>query len=123
MYPRIYAGAPIERIHSMRDFDQEIVARYGAFMDADDYYTSVASSKYAGTLRVPTLIVHAGDDPFIRFLPETRDALVANPWVTYLETQHGGHCAFLARATAAGDDGRWAEAMLLNFLTRRGPET
>ncbi len=120
MYPRIYADAALERIRSMRDFDQEIVARYGGFADADDYYYSVASSKYAGALRVPTLIVHAGDDPFIRFLPETRAALIANPWVTYLETQHGGHCAFLATAAAAGDDGRWAEATLLRFLLQSG---
>lgn len=116
MYPKIYADAPVDRIRSMRAFDQEIVARYGGFADADDYYYSVASSKYAGTLRVPALIVHASDDPFIRFLPETRDALVANPWVTYLETRHGGHCAFLAPATAGGDDGRWAEATLMQFL-------
>ena len=116
MYPKIYADAPVDRIRSMRAFDQEIVARYGGFADADDYYYTVASSKYASALRVPTLIVHASDDPFIRFLPETRNTLVANPWVTYLETQHGGHCAFLAPATAVGDDGRWAEATLLRFL-------
>jgi uncharacterized protein len=115
MYPRIYAGAAVERIRSMRDFDGEIVARYGGFADADDYYYSVASSKYAAVLRVPTLIVHSLDDPFIRMLPETRAALLANPRVTLVETQRGGHCAFLAPVTA-GDDGRWAEAMLLGFL-------
>ena len=59
---------------------------------------------------MPTLIVHADDDPFIRFLPETHDALAANPWVTYIETRHGGHCAFLAPPNAAtGYDGYWAE--------------
>jgi predicted alpha/beta-fold hydrolase len=116
MYPRIYADAQVERIRSMRDFDEYIVARYGGFADADDYYYSVASSKYAGALRVPTLVIHSEDDPFIRLLPETRTALIENPWVTFIETQHGGHCAFLAPATAAGDDGRWAEATLLRFL-------
>ncbi len=116
MYPRIYADAQMDRIHSMRDFDEYIVARYGGFASADDYYYSVASSKYAGTLRVPALVVHSADDPFIRFLPETSAALVANPWVTFIETQHGGHCAFIAPATAVGDDGRWAEATLLRFL-------
>ncbi|MFP5230953.1 MAG: YheT family hydrolase, partial [Acidobacteriota bacterium] len=116
LYPRIYGDARLAQIRSMRDFDQEIVARYGGFADADDYYYAVASSKYAASLSVPTLILHAEDDPFIRFLPQTRDALIANPWVTWLETQHGGHCAFLAPATT--DDGRWAEATLLQFLLR-----
>lgn len=117
LFPRIYADAAVERIRSMRDFDDAIVARYGGFADADDYYAKVASSKYAGALRVPTLIVHALDDPFIRFLPETRDALMANPHVTYIETECGGHCAFLA-SSKAGDDGRWAEKTLLEFLMR-----
>jgi len=117
MYPRIYKDAQVERIRSIRDFDHQIVARYGGFADADDYYASVASSKYAGVLRVPTLIVHALDDPFIRFLPSTREELIANPHVTYIETERGGHCAFLAPASV-GDDGRWAEKTLLRFLTR-----
>jgi predicted alpha/beta-fold hydrolase len=116
LFPAIYADAPVDRIHTMRGFDHEIVARYGGFRDADDYYYSVASSKYAGALRLPTLIVHALDDPFIRMLPETRGALIENPQVTFVETQHGGHCAFLAAAKA--DDGRWAERMLLEFLMR-----
>jgi predicted alpha/beta-fold hydrolase len=119
MYPRIYGDAQLERIRSMRDFDEYIVARYGGFASADDYYQRVASSKYARSLRIPTLIVHSTDDPFIRFLPETVAALIENPWVTFIETQFGGHCAFLAPA-AAGDDGRWAEATLLRFLLR-GP--
>lgn len=117
MYPRIYANAAVDAIGTMRDFDQEIVARYGGFRDADDYYYSVASSQYAADLRIPTLIVHSADDPFIRMLPETRAALIANPWVTLIETQHGGHCAFLA--AEKNGDGRWAERMLLSFLLER----
>jgi predicted alpha/beta-fold hydrolase len=116
MYPRIYGDARLHRIHSLRDFDDEIVARYGGFRDADDYYAKVASSAQASALRVPTLIVHALDDPFIRMLPSTRETLLANPHVTLLETRHGGHCAFLAPATEASDDGRWAEKTLLGFL-------
>lgn len=114
MYPRIYAEARVDAIRSMRDFDGEIVARYGGFRDADDYYSSVASSQYAGALAVPTLIVHSVDDPFIRMLPATRERLLGNPQVTFLETQHGGHCAFLAAGNDG--DGRWAEKTLLGFL-------
>lgn len=114
MYPAIYADAAVGRIHSMRDFDQEIVARYGGFRDADDYYYSVASSKVADDLRIPTLILHALDDPFIRMLPQTREALLANPHVTLLETQYGGHCAFLA--PAENGEGHWAEKTLFGFL-------
>lgn len=116
MYPRIYADAQVEKIRSLRGFDQHIVARYGGFADADDYYYSVASSQYAANLRVPTLILHSLDDPFIRMLPATRTLLIDNPQVTFIETRHGGHCAFLAPAN--GYDGYWAEHTLLGFLQR-----
>lgn len=122
LYPRIYADASVDRIRSMRDFDQEIVARYGNFRDADDYYYSVASSQYAAALRVPTLILHSLDDPFIRMLPETRATLLRNPNVTLVETRHGGHCAFLAPTPAGTTDGYWAEQTLLRFLIGFGTE-
>jgi uncharacterized protein len=115
LFPRIYSTDSFDSIRSMRDFDQQIVARYGHFRDADDYYHSVASSQFASSFRTPTLLVHSLDDPFIRMLPETRAALIANPHVTYIETQHGGHCAFLSPADA-NDDGYWAEKTLLGFL-------
>lgn len=115
LYPAIYGDAEVEQIDSMRAFDDHIVARYGGFASADDYYEKVASSRFASRLNVPTLILHSLDDPFIRLLPTTRDALIANPHVNYVETERGGHCAFLA-AAGNGDDGRWAEKTLLGFL-------
>jgi uncharacterized protein len=117
LYPCIYGDAAVGQIRSMRDFDDQIVARYGGFSNADDYYCRVASSRFAGELRVPTLILHALDDPFIRMLPVTRAALLGNPRVTLVETRHGGHCAFLASAGKGTGDGRWAEQTLLGFLS------
>ena len=122
LYPRIYGDAEVGKIRSMRDFDEQIVARYGGFRNADDYYWSVASSRVAGELRVPTLILHALDDPFIRMLAETRAALAANPRVTLVETRHGGHCAFLAAAGNGSSDGRWAEQTLAGFLSGFAPQ-
>jgi uncharacterized protein len=113
-FPKIYSGAELAKITSMRLFDEHIVARYGDFRDADDYYTRVASSHYAGSFSLPTLIVHSLDDPFIVMLAETRAALLKNPHITFVETQHGGHCAFLS--PAQGSDGYWAEKTLLGFL-------
>ena len=126
LFPRLYQPALSIPLRTMRDFDQHIVARYGNFRDADDYYTSVASSQYASAFSVPTLILHSLDDPFIRMLPSTRTALIANPHVTFIETQRGGHCAYLTnpdpsanRATTVSPrDGYWAEHLLLDYLLR-----
>ena len=114
LFPKLYSAEGLEKIRSMRLFDEHIVARYGNFRDADDYYYSVASANFARSFSLPTLIVHSLDDPFIVMLPETRAALLENPHVTYVETQHGGHCAFLSPALS--DDGYWAEKTLLGFM-------
>ena len=126
LFPALYASlAPqgvYERIRTMRDFDGEIVARFGSFADADDYYERVRCSRYADRFQIPTLILHADDDPFIRLLPATRQALRSNPAVDYVETAHGGHCAFLAQPDEAGQD-RWAEETLARWLAfRAGPQ-
>ncbi len=124
LFPRLYQPVLGIPLRSLREFDQHIVARFGNFRDADDYYTTVASSRYASTFRVPTLILHSLDDPFIRMLHSTRAALAANAHVTFIETRRGGHCAFLTdpdpaanRATRVSpQDGYWAEHLLLDFL-------
>jgi uncharacterized protein len=115
LFPDIYGSAEISKIRTLRLFDEHIVARYGGFAGADDYYYSVASSQYAHRLSVPTLILHSADDPFIRLLPSTRETLIVNPNVTYVETQRGGHCAFL-ESPGPSYDGRWAEKTLMGYL-------
>ena len=65
---------------------------------------------------MPSLLIHDMDDPFIRILPETRAKLAANPHITFIETAHGGHCAFLA--PASGYDGRWAEREIVEFVKK-----
>jgi len=114
LYPGLYSADGLNKIRTMRQFDEQVVARYGGFTGADDYYRSVASSNWAQNITVPTLILHALDDPFIRMTPETRGKLFANGCVRLVETRHGGHCAFLS--PEPGDAGFWAERTLLDFL-------
>ncbi len=114
LFPQIYSTVGLDRISTLRQFDDKITARYSGFTGADDYYYRASSTRVAPQITVPTLILHALDDPFIRMLPSTRAALLANRRVKLVETAHGGHCAFLA--PAAGYDGYWAEKLLLDFL-------
>jgi predicted alpha/beta-fold hydrolase len=100
---------------SIRDFDNHVTAPHCHFRDAEHYYESASSSRVVDKISLPTLIIHASDDPFIRVRPETRAKVVANPNITYVETEHGGHCGFLADARD-GFDGRWAEQQIVIFL-------
>jgi hypothetical protein len=115
LFPGIYASRKsIGPVRSIREFDNKIVARYWGFHDADDYYDLAAAARVVDQIAVPTLTLHAQDDPFIRLLPETRARLRANPHVTFIETLHGGHCAYLSRDP--GNETHWAEATVMRFL-------
>lgn len=116
LYPDRYDTSYLRGVRSLRQFDDQITARYCGFRDAEDYYTRAASAQFLHRIAVPTLVVHADDDPFIRVSPETRRKLLENPHITYIETAHGGHCAFLA--DPKGYDGRWAERQAIAFVQR-----
>ena len=116
LYPERYDVRHLRGMRSLRDFDDQITARYSGFRDAQDYYTRAAAARVVDGIAVPTLILHSLDDPFIRVSPQTREKLLRNSNITYIETAHGGHCAFLADAN--GYDGRWAERQGISFLQR-----
>jgi predicted alpha/beta-fold hydrolase len=65
-------------------------------------------------ITVPALVILAENDPFIRLLPESRERILANPHIDFIEPRHGGHCAFLSRRSA--DGAHWAEAMVVRYL-------
>src|SRR5437016_236821 len=116
LFPDIYRELK-RRPRSIREFDEIITAPYCGFTGADDYYYRAAAARVVNKIAVSALVIHAKDDPFIRILPETREKLQANPQVTLIEPDHGGHCAFLAQPN--GYDGRWAERSVVNFFKQQ----
>lgn len=128
LFPAIYSNDKVDSVRSVREFDDKITARYSGFSGADDYYYRASSARVVDRISIPTLVLHALDDPFIRMMPETQDALNLNPAVTLVETAHGGHCAFLARKTLRNrahshesidppkNSRHWAEETLVRFL-------
>jgi predicted alpha/beta-fold hydrolase len=115
LFPGMYVTpAEIGSVRSIREFDGKIVARYCNFRDADDYYFRAASARVIDRIAVPTLVLCAQDDPFIRLFPETRERLQANPHIQFVETRHGGHCAYLSNDP--GEEIHWAEAGVIRYL-------
>jgi uncharacterized protein len=114
LFPGKYDVKLLSKAYSIRDFDEYVTARYMGFESAEDYYTKASSSRVLDRIAIPTLVIHADDDPFIKLSPETIAKLKANPNIRFIYTQHGGHCAFLAEPN--GYDGRWAEKQIVEFL-------
>ena len=114
LFPGQFDLSRLRKVATLRDFDDKITAYYCGFTGADDYYARAAAALVLDRIAVPTLILHAANDPFIRILPESRRKILANPNITFVETEDGGHCSFLADPD--GDDGHWAERQILGFL-------
>jgi hypothetical protein len=81
LYPGLYSADGLDKIRTFRQFDDQIVARYGGFADAEDYYRRVASSNWVQDITVPTLILHALDDPLSASLP--RPAAISSPTAAF----------------------------------------
>jgi predicted alpha/beta-fold hydrolase len=116
LFPEAFRRPSCRALRSIRDFDDEVTARYCGFSGAEDYYRRASASPLVPRIAVPTLVIHAKDDPFVRILPETRTALEENTKVQFVETEHGGHCAFVG--DDRGDDGRWAERQIVEFFAK-----
>nr|WP_257025557.1 alpha/beta fold hydrolase [Edaphobacter lichenicola] len=117
LFPHVYDPNLAIGVRSLRELDDRITALYSGFAGAEDYYYRAAAARVIDQIAVPTLILHALDDPFVRITDESCSRLEANPNIRLITTHHGGHCAFLAQPDAdTGYDGYWAEHTLLRFL-------
>jgi predicted alpha/beta-fold hydrolase len=119
LFPGRFDLSRLKKLASLRDFDDRVTAYYCGFSGAQDYYTRSAAANVIDRVSVPAFILNAANDPFIRILPETRKKIAANPHITFVETEDGGHCSFLASPN--GYDGRWAERQIMKFLTSLNP--
>ena len=92
------------------------MAPHFGFANANDYYAQASSRPLIGRIRVPTLIIHARDDPFIPFEPLLDPSIISNPYVLLLATARGGHVAFVS--SSPGEERFWAENRLVDFFTQ-----
>src|SRR5690606_21886363 len=68
-------------------------------------------------LRIPTLLLHAEDDPFLPTPALPRDAIARNPFLVPVITPRGGHVGFIGGPPWAPRF--WAEAEAARFLAAR----
>lgn len=97
-----------------RSFDERVTAPLHGFASAEDYYSRSSSRQYLRHIGVPTLIVHAADDPFLdpRGIPSAPELGAA---VTLELAERGGHVGFVAT-----EDG-WLERRIVDFVASSSP--
>lgn len=94
------ADAPVHpsellSVHTISEFDNIYTAPLHGFKDAVEYYTEASSRQYLSSVQVPTLILHAKDDPFMSedVIPQSHEL---SPCVKLELTELGGHVGFVS---------------------------
>jgi predicted alpha/beta-fold hydrolase len=113
LFPGRYDLSGLAHVRSLWDFD-EVMSPYNGFQGALDYYERASSLPGLPLIKVPTLIIHAQDDPFIPFDAFTDRRLIENESITLLAPKHGGHVAFFGRSQP-DEDCAWAENRSIEF--------
>jgi predicted alpha/beta-fold hydrolase len=113
LFPGVYDLSRMREVRHLWDWD-EIFQRHNGFDGALDYYSKASSLPWIERIRVPTLIIHAQDDPFIPFKPFTDRRIAENPSVLLLAPRHGGHVAFCG-VRQPDEDRAWAENRAVEF--------
>lgn len=114
LLPSVCDLARARSARSFREFDDAITAPLHGFDGAQDYYTRSSSAQFIPRIRVPTLLLHAEDDPFLPASAFPARNIVANSLITSSVQKQGGHVGFIY-----GDPIRprfWAEEMAARFL-------
>jgi predicted alpha/beta-fold hydrolase len=114
------------RARTTRQFDESVTGPMGGYGDADTYYETASTGDLVSAIRVPTLLIHAKDDPMIAMPAFERraDLIAANPHLTAIFTDQGGHVGFLQAPTAPRPepwmDDHWAENAAVAFVRSLG---
>jgi predicted alpha/beta-fold hydrolase len=102
---------------TLRQFDEAVTAPLHGFKNADDYYSRSSCGQFLDAIRVPTLVVHSKDDPFLPSSAIPRKVLSANTSITDVITSHGGHVGFVS-GRSPKNPVCWAEREVARFLSQ-----
>ncbi|MCS3454822.1 putative alpha/beta-fold hydrolase [Aeromonas sp. BIGb0405] len=89
-----FRAGDIKGIRTLYQFDQQVTAPLHGFESADHYYQCCSGLPLLSQIAVPTLILHAADDPFMthEVIPQAEHL---SPSVQYELSQQGGHVGFV----------------------------
>jgi predicted alpha/beta-fold hydrolase len=89
--------AAIVSADSVFAYDEQVIAPRNGFAGADDYYRQCSGLRFLPAIKTPTLVVHAGDDPWIPADTYRSFDWAAHPALAPVLTETGGHVGFHGR--------------------------
>lgn len=102
----------VRSAHSVWDFDDRFIAPRHGYDDAAHYYRVNSANQFLPRIQVPTLAIHALDDPWIPGASYLSVDWAKVPAVKALLARSGGHVGFHAVG------GAWHDHCLVRFFDR-----
>jgi predicted alpha/beta-fold hydrolase len=106
----------LAEVETVFDFDDRILAPLMGFADALDYYHRSMALPLLPEIRVPTLVIHARNDPWIPFRSYRDFDWASNPRLIPLLPATGGHVGFHGRGSRVP----WHDRSMALFFGRLG---
>jgi predicted alpha/beta-fold hydrolase len=123
LFPQNFALNGVGEVRSIREFDDVITAPYCGYGTAANYYDRASAMHVLGSIAVPALVITSQDDTMVPYRSVRRSELLANAHITFLDPEHGGHCAFISRRGGRGrpdaDERFWAESRIVEFCNQQ----
>ncbi|PWR22224.1 YheT family hydrolase [Zavarzinia compransoris] len=102
--------AAVAAARSFVEFDANVTAPRNGVADAETFYRQNSARYFVPGIRVPALVIAAGDDPIVPFAPYREVDWAAVPAVIPAFTPGGGHVGHHGR------DGIWYIDLIERFL-------
>ncbi|APW45407.1 YheT family hydrolase [Rhodoferax antarcticus] len=92
-HPGLFSAQALHGARDLYAFDNVFTAPLHGFKNTDDYWARASAKPHLASIRVPTLVVNALNDPFVpaHSLPH---ASHVGQNVTLWQPRHGGHVGF-----------------------------
>ncbi len=119
MHPELarYEPRSLRRLTSIREYDRRVIVPMHGFASVEDYYGRSSSGPYLHAIRIPTLMLHAEDDPMVPMntLSAAEDA---SDQVSFVTSKHGGHVGWFGGFGEKLWVDTWAVDRVCDFVTR-----
>ncbi len=114
-----YRPSQVKRMSTFRHYDSTIIVPMHGFGDVDEYYAAASAGPWLARIHVPTLVVHADDDPMV-------PGKTVRPWLAKASkavraeiSPHGGHLGWVSGFDEADWVTGWSMKRALAFLAER----
>ncbi len=93
-HPGLFDLPRVQAARTLREFDDAFTAPLHGFAGVEDYYTRASAKPRLSDIRLPALLLHARNDPFVP--AGSLPMQVPGDWVQLWQPAQGGHVGFPA---------------------------